>query len=417
MFGFLRSSRDHRIWRQAYARCCQGLRREYGLRVLPWLSYEGVALYLAAMDIGAVPPPGKEWPTCCRLRSVPQRREAPDREVVRYCSAAGVLLAGIKTEDDLRDRPTLAARLGARMFRGPLRRAEGELNAISPGLVDRLRSEVARHVELEARQDSVTLDAVVQPTARAFGLLFEGVAECGPSPTDGDRAALRRLGERLGAAIIRFDCAVDRERDARRGEFNPLRSIDEGEEAYDAALDDLQEATAAWRAHVGPHSEIGTLLDWRIETLLRRPLPSVSSGAIADRCQLRRDPRSVYAHMNLCAVVECLDCCVGVGDCLMCCAPPRSHGCDCGTSTGCGCAFCDDLCSSSSTKSTDDPEEPFVGRKGTCITALAPRGMIRIGGVRRRAETRGETLAKGTRVIVIGAESNGLIVKRANKEE
>lgn len=304
------------------------------------------------------------------------------------------------------------------MFRSPLRRAEGELDAISPGLVDRLRGEVARHVELEARQDSVTLDAVVPPTARAFGLLFEGIAGCGPLPTDEDRAALRRLGERLGAAIIRFDCAVDRERDAQRGEFNPLRSADEAEEAYDAALDDLQEAEAGWRAHVGSHSEIGTLLDRRIETLLRRSLPSTSSsGAIADRCNLRRDPRSVYAHMNVCAVLECLDCCVGVGDCLMCCAPSRSHGCDCGTSTGCGCAFCDDLGSSSSTKTADDPEEPFVGRKGKCITALAPRGMIRIGGVRRRAETRGETLAKGTRVIVIGAESNGLIVKRADKEE
>lgn len=293
-----------------------------------------------------------------------------------------------------------------------------ELDAVSPGLVERLRGEVTRHVEMEARRELATLDTVVEPTARAFGLLFEGVAGCCPSLTDEDRAALRRLGERLGAAIIRFDCAVDRERDARRGEFNPLRSAEEAEDAYDAALDDLHDAAAAWRAHVGPRSEIATLLDRRIETLLRRSLPSTSNnGAIADRCHLRRDPRSVYAYMNLCAVVECLDCCVGVADCLTCCAPSRSHGSDCGTSTGCGCAFCDDLCSSSSTKTADDPEEPFIGRQGKCITSLTPRGMIRIDGVRRRAETKGERLLKGTRVIVIGADSNGLVVKRADDEE
>lgn len=418
MFGFLRSSRDHRVWRQAYARCCQGLRRDYGLRVVPWLSYEAVALYLAAMDVRAVPPPGEAWPTCCRLRSIPRRAAAPDRAVVRYCSAAGVLLAGIKMEDDLRDDPTLAARMRARMLRGSVRRAEAELNAISPGLVERLRGEVTRHIAMEASRELVTLDAIVAPTSRAFGLLFEGVAGCCPSPTDEDRAALRRLGERLGSAIIRFDCAVDRERDARRGEFNPLRSAEEGEDSYDAALEDLHDAGTAWRMHVGSRSEIATLLERRIETLLRRSLPSTSNrGAIAEQCQLRRDRRSVYAHMNVCAVFECLECCVGFADCMTCCAPSRSHGCDCGTSTGCGCAFCDDLSSSSSTKTADDPEEPFIGRKGKCITALAPRGMIRIGGVRRRAETNGETLAKGTRVIVIAAESNGLIVKRADKEE
>ena len=54
MFGLINPGRQDRVFRRAYARCCQHQRRRYGLPSLAFLSYESVLLYLCAVDGGKV---------------------------------------------------------------------------------------------------------------------------------------------------------------------------------------------------------------------------------------------------------------------------------------------------------------------------------------------------------------------------
>ena len=426
MFGFLKSSPRHETWRRAYARCCQGVHRQFGLRTVPWLSYEAVGLYLASVDLGAIPRPADHWPICCRLRMGYDLRTGPDAAVLSYCSSAGLLLVDVKLEDDLRDSGPWSLRGGrARALKWPLhratRRASAFLERAAPALPTQLRSCVGEHLELERRGVGVTLDETAEPTSRAFGLLFRGISGLLPGATPGMADALGRLGERIGSAIIRYDCAVDRETDERRGEFNPLRSAAEEELAIDDTLEDLTTAARDWRAIVGRESELARLFDHRIDSILAEGTgTSVECAARLERSGLARDRESVYLHVNPCALVEALDCCVGLADCLSCLAPRRHGGClhDCGAGhTGCCCSPIDDLCCSTSNVTGGDEDatgSPLIGMTGKCITSLKPQGTIRIGGVRRRAETKGEHLPKGTKVVVIAAESFGLLVRQAD---
>ena len=416
MFGFLRSAPDHLAWRRAYARCCQGVRRQHGLKAVPWLSYESVALYLAASDLGGIPQPAESWPACCKLRAGRNFSSAPDAAVLRYCAAAGLLLLGVKLDDDIRDSGSWTARAMRWNLRREIRRAT--LDGIDPGLTNRLASCVRDHLAIERTGDGASLSDTVRPTAAGFGHLFAGLANTFTAERrERSRGALRDLGERIGAAIIRHDCALDREADQARGEFNPLRTPEESEAAIDDALDDLTTAALEWREFAGPQADLSRLLEYRSDAMAGMVRsPEQECRRRLEQTGVLRAPQSVYASANPCGILEILECCFDRNPCWTDCLLPtgRSSGCGC-CLTDC-CTPCDDLCGTSNTTGgpDDNSTSPLVGMTGTCTTALKPNGIIRVAGVRRRAEAHGEHLPKGTKVVVIAAESFGLLVRRAD---
>jgi len=391
------------------------------------LSYEAVALYLAAADLGEIAHPAESWPTCCKLRSGRNLAPSPDAAVLRYSAAAGLVLMGVKLDDDVRDSGSWGARALRWSLRRPIRRAGETLSSADPGLTERLAGCVRDHLEVERRGSAATLEETVGPTSEAFGHLFAGLSRALSGASHDAAAALRNLGERIGAAIIRYDCAVDRAADQARGEFNPLRTADDSEAAIDDAIDDLTTAAADWRETAGPNAELARLLEHRIDAIAgtARPKCPPTAPLVSPECRTRlehagvaRRPGSVYAAVNPCAALEILECCAGIADCLHCLAPSHHGGCGrsgCGNATWC-CTPCDELCGTSNTTGgmDDDSTSPLVGMTGKCITALKPNGMIRVAGVRRRAEAQGEHLPKGTKVVVIAAESFGLLVRRAD---
>src|SRR5437773_7150637 len=172
MFGLLNPGRQDLLYRRAYARCCQHQRRRYGLPSLTFLSYESILLYLCAADAGKVPLEELPAVTCCKLRRLPPRTSTAEQETARFCSSVGMLLAYIKLSDDLRDRPTLLARLANWMLKCRFREMFDYFRRIDPAFEQRVDAFIREHLELERRTEPAPLSDYVRPTARAFGYVF-----------------------------------------------------------------------------------------------------------------------------------------------------------------------------------------------------------------------------------------------------
>src|SRR5262245_13311057 len=218
MFGMLSPARHALAYRATYARCCQHHRRVNGISALPWLSYEAVLLYQVAADAGAVNASELPQVRCCKL--LPLSPTVDDRDVGVFCAHVGSLLASIKVSDDRRDGGSLRSRVLGWLYCQRFAATWAYFARLDRDFKDRVAGFIREHLRLEDPQSPITLDNYVRPTAASFGYVFALMARL-PGLREQEEL-LRRLGERVGAAIIAFDCAVDRDRDRRRGDFNPL---------------------------------------------------------------------------------------------------------------------------------------------------------------------------------------------------
>ncbi len=260
MFGLLNPGRQDHLYRRAYSRCCQHQRKRYGLPSLAFLSYESILLFLCGADAGRFSLDDLPAVTCCKLRRLPRDVTGEERDVARFCSSLGLLLAFIKISDDLRDRPHLLARLANWVLRNRFRETFDYFRRLDPAFQEHVDGIIAEHLELERRSEPAELSEYVKPTARAFGHVFSLMGLL-PGMTP-HRDFLKRLGEHVGSAIIAYDCAVDRDRDRQRGDYNPLP---DGEEPLVAALAlcrrHLRQAAQLCRQQFGEAAHSGRVLE------------------------------------------------------------------------------------------------------------------------------------------------------------
>jgi hypothetical protein len=218
MFGMLSPARHTLAYRSTYARCCQHHRRVNGVSALPWLSYEAVLLYQLAADAGAVNAADLPQVRCCKL--LPLSARVDDRDFGVFCAHVGSLLASIKVSDDRRDGGSLRSRVLGWLYRQRFAATFAYFSRLDRDFKGRVDGFIREHLLLEDQRSPITLDDYVRPTASAFAYVFALMARL-PGLREREDL-LRQLGERVGPAIIAFDCAVDRDRDRRRGDFNPL---------------------------------------------------------------------------------------------------------------------------------------------------------------------------------------------------
>ncbi|MCA9050931.1 MAG: hypothetical protein KDA89_19475 [Planctomycetaceae bacterium] len=235
MFGFFRPDDRQVWWRQSYARICQTQRRLFGLTSLPFLSYEATLLYQLAIDFGLIPALPEAAPQCCRLRRLQDAEQQPDAVGARFSAAFGLLLAGIKLRDDVRDEGRWFHRLVWLKYRKQVHRAEQILEQLRPGLGGEVQRVLNAHRLLETSGHAVRLADFIRPTGDGFAQLFSAMAELLHGPT----AEFAKIGRYVGQAIIAWDCAVDFERDRILGHFNPLHSTEEVRDAFELCLLEL----------------------------------------------------------------------------------------------------------------------------------------------------------------------------------
>ncbi|MFO0940714.1 MAG: DUF5685 family protein [Pirellulales bacterium] len=222
MFGFIRGDRGDKQYRTLYARACQAHFTNNGRIASVFHSFEAVFLFALACDLGLIEAPRDRDPTCCKLRRRFKVAEQ-EMEIGRFCSAFAMLLVKIKLQDDWQDDRSLVSRIGLKIFRRPIREALSYFQSLDPQFGERIETILDDHQALERQPASlIELDQYQAATRKGFGYMFNLFAR---RWLDEDRVvAVEQIGQRLGEAIIAFDCAVDWKNDQRRKRFNPLRN-------------------------------------------------------------------------------------------------------------------------------------------------------------------------------------------------
>ncbi len=248
MFGRLRpqnsqlTSFDRQAYQAGYCGLCQTLRQESGRFSTIFLSYELTFLaHLEAAHQNEARPPQSVGCTAIPWRKV------TSLSIPAGIGALGLVLAGLKLEDDRRDEGSLTARVGLLLLEPKMAKALKTLEEASfpvasfarfgteQAVVETALSETQAFTVLERlRRASV-------PSGRFSQSVFSWLAESWPIGFE-EKARWREFGCLLGEAIYVVDALDDRVRDARRSSFNPLSNL------HSQQIGELQEELAR-RAH------------------------------------------------------------------------------------------------------------------------------------------------------------------------
>jgi hypothetical protein len=325
MFGFMRPSEESPDYRAVYARCCQHLRRHYGLLTLLFHSYEAVVAYACALDAEFFPASVVPPRTCCGLGTLRGCSHPEEAAVGRFCASMAVMLADVKLCDDIRDEGRWSAKIVHRLLRRRIARASKYFHESADGLMARLSQRIEEHLAFERPRAVATLEEYVVPTAEAFSVLFAALPETLGRPRF--REPFAAIGRHLGAALLSFDCAVDWERDRVTGNYNPV-SDDTGEgQAFQATLSHLEAMQAVCASTFGRASRSAEIVASVArgvagEAKARHPstaerLSGTADSFPADECGVPGElpsgrPRSVTLYSDcgpgagLCVVLICL---------------------------------------------------------------------------------------------------------------
>lgn len=402
MFGFLAPGKRIPEWRRHYARVCQYQRKLFGLTSLPFLSYEATFLYQLAVDHGLIVALPETAAECCRLRQLPTSDVGQDEAAASFAAAFGLLLAGVKLQDDVRDSGRWYNRLLLWKYQKQINQACGVIESAAPGILQNIQTAIAEHSTLESDGTAASIEQYSKPTGDGFAAVFAGFLRCFESTSDAgapDKFAM--IGEQVGRAIIAWDCAVDFEKDRIRGEFNPLENDGDVQKAFDACL--LSLARIGWLLPNGSSSQdviAGVVARVRARRCRK---PSTAPTRLLERWGLVREKGFAYAGCDgceaLCAIGECCQCLGGAGEaatgcaeCFVCSETPTACcaiPCDCCIA----CPSCndgDDLCSSKKkadkkiqketaadrASQPSGPYSEYIDSTGTADTNLNPSGFV-----------------------------------------
>ncbi len=431
MFGFLAPQKRIPEYRRSYARVCQYQRRLFGITSLPFLSFEAAFLYQLASDFGLISTLPEAAPECCRLRRIPKSDSLNDEPVGSFAAAFGVMLAGIKLRDDVADSGRWFNRVAWWKYRRQVRHANDLLASFDPALPDQVTSVIAEHAALE-QTSSCCVEEYAVPTGNGFAAIFASLvrrlqndsalsehAEC-------LELTFSKIGDRVGRAIIAWDCAVDFDKDKVRGDFNPLKSQADVRRSLDYSLLQLSEIGWLLPEHSTSGRLIASVLD-RVRLAIDSP-PKQHPVRRWERWGLIRERGFSYARCDgcevCCAVGECCECAGGAGEAASCCAGAGHAG-------GCCCADCCAECACFSTQSgcvsdtqkkknssaaseKNDGPGPYAqhhGQTGISASDLNPAGFVMFDGEKVPARTAsGNYLPSGSAVRVVRTDMFGVTV-------
>lgn len=358
MFGFLQPTQYSLEYRSLYARCCQHLKRNYGVMSLSFHSYEAVFLYSCLFDAGAFPKELVQSQHCCRLRRASNLTNPKECEIGTCVASIAMTLAEVKLNDDVADDRSLLARIYRRLLKRRFVRARRVLSQYDPDIDQRIQACLNSHAKLESTANSMSIEEYSDPTARAFGHVF-GLAGrlVGNQELE---SQITKLFQLVGRSLIAFDCAIDFPVDTRNGSFNPLKDETQATQTYRKSADWLKEGQLACLDYWGPQSIAANILS-SVSEFVQSLAEPVQTGCLShfDGCKstltdtktqlqqlIRERSKPNYAYMDggaLCAILACLACAsmaAGGQQASPCCGRTRKQTLCCGSQPATTCGPC-----------------------------------------------------------------------------
>ena len=241
MFGYIstieselkvREAASYRSW---YCGLCKCMKRNYSFFSPLFLQYD--CAFLALLFSGELGEAVDAKRCHCLHRCHdPRRKYRLETPALRFAAAVNVLLAYYKCLDDWRDERDVVKGVGALLLKGAVRRAGRDYPALQA------RTEQFYRDQMTMERDDGRLDAAADPT----GKYLESLADMLPFP-EAEKVPLKWLLYNLGRWIYLMDAWDDREKDQKKGAFNPyLQAGTPKEDAAFGLYASLEEAHKAF---------------------------------------------------------------------------------------------------------------------------------------------------------------------------
>ena len=241
MFGYIstieselkvREAASYRSW---YCGLCKCMKRNYGFFSPLFLQYD--CAFLALLFSGELGEAVDAKRCHCLHRCHdPRRKYRLETPALRFTAAVNVLLAYYKCLDDWRDERDVVKGVGALLLKGAVRRAGRDYPALQA------RTEQFYRDQMTMERDDGRLDAAADST----GKYLESLADMLPFP-EAEKVPLKWLLYNLGRWIYLMDAWDDREKDQKKGAFNPyLQAGTPKEDAAFGLYASLEEAHKAF---------------------------------------------------------------------------------------------------------------------------------------------------------------------------
>lgn len=220
MFGYIGTIESELKVREAasysswYCGLCKCMKRHYGPFSPLFLQYDCAFLALLfSAELGEAVDARRCH--CLHRCHDPRRKYRLETPALKFAAAVNVFLAYYKCLDDWRDERDVWRGAAALLLKGAVRRAGKDYPA--------LRNRTERYYADQAAMESGDgrIDAAADPT----GKYLEALADMLPFP-EREKLPLQWLLYNLGRWIYLMDAWDDREKDRRKGAFNPYLKED-----------------------------------------------------------------------------------------------------------------------------------------------------------------------------------------------
>lgn len=347
MFGFMGTpcrscagNKTHSSYRGFFCGLSSRLSQDYTPAARFLVNRDSTFLSLMGATLGNEPPVAVAN-TCCNPISIPKPL-FQDGLHVQYAAAVTICGLATKLEDDRQDEKGLrriSAALAGKAVSSMKDRAISFLNTVHFPTAEVME---AMHAQEAVERGNPDLMTAAEPTAHAYGKIFQHAALISGEPSSG----YGKMGEKLGRLIYWRDAFDDQKEDLARGRFNPLQRSSE-EELREAFAGTTEEFCS--EVNASPMLRFQDLISQVLATTMQKHRQLLPAGMMANVPVQQDHERAEKERNRQKKGTTCCEkdwCCCP--DTACCCSEGLACGsCSCGnagsesTSNGSDCCNCD----------------------------------------------------------------------------
>ncbi len=235
MFGYIRVSKpelrikEYELYKAVYCTLCKRLGKDYGFITRFALSYDFT--FTALIELALADKFSGVDAKKCVCNPLKKCNYCKSDEQFTLSAAALIILSFYKLKDDVQDEKgfkKLSAVILKALFGRAYKKAAKNFKE-----VDYIARQYYEEQKKAEDQENCSLDDAAEPSSKMLSLLLPMCAK-----NENDKMVLSYLGRLIGRYIYLLDCLCDREKDIKKGSFNPLSKMGkkEAKERIEAQL-------------------------------------------------------------------------------------------------------------------------------------------------------------------------------------